>query len=76
MMRQKNIQEAIANYQKAIALQSEQPVWVYVGLGNALSQNDQLDEAITAYQKAIEIKPDNSRISAQLARAMKARKNA
>ena len=60
MMAQKNFQGAIANYQKAIALlQPEQPVWVYVGLGDGLNQNGQIDEAIAAYQKAIALQPKN-----------------
>ena len=59
MMAQRNIQGAIASYQKALALQPEQPVWVYIGMGDALNQNGQVDEAIAAYQKAIELSPDN-----------------
>ena len=74
LMRQKKIQEAITLYQKAIALQPEQPVWVYIGMGDALNQNGQLDEAIAAYQKAIDIEPDNSIVQTKLARAMMANK--
>ncbi len=57
MMAQKNLQGAMAHYQKAIALQPKQPVWVYVGWGDALNQNGQIEEAIAAYQKAIELNP-------------------
>ncbi|MGK7950232.1 MAG: tetratricopeptide repeat protein [Xenococcaceae cyanobacterium] len=57
MMAQKNTQEAITAYQKAIALQPKQPIWVYVGLGDALNQNGQVDEAIAVYQKAIDLYP-------------------
>ena len=58
MMAQQNFQEAIANYQQAIALQQKQPAWVYVGLGDAFNQNGQVKEAIASYQQAIEIKPN------------------
>ena len=50
---------SIDNYQKAIALQLKQPPWVYQSLGDALNPNRSVDEAISAYQKAIEIKPDH-----------------
>ena len=75
MMAQKNIQGAITLYQKAIALQPEQRAWVYVGLGDAFNQNGQLDKVIAAYQKAIDIVPDNNRVQAKLAKAMMAKKN-
>ena len=39
-------------------------------MGNALHQNGQIQEAIAAYEKAIEIKPDNSRIHDQLAKML------
>ena len=75
MMAQKNIQGAIASYQKAFALQPEQPEWVYRNLADALNQNGQIEEAIAAYQKAIEINPDISIVHVKLARAMMAQKN-
>ncbi len=59
MMAQKNLQRAIAHYQKAIALQPKQPVWFYVGWGDALNQNGQIEEAIAAYQKAIALNPNS-----------------
>ena len=67
---QGNINRAIESYQKAIALQPEQPVWVYTGLGEALERNGQIEEAIAVYQKAIEIMPDNCRVQAKLATLM------
>jgi hypothetical protein len=33
-----NRDEAIANYQKAISIQPEQPTWVYDGLQNTLKK--------------------------------------
>ncbi|MGK7950244.1 MAG: tetratricopeptide repeat protein [Xenococcaceae cyanobacterium] len=66
-MRQRDIRGTIANYQKAIALQPEQPAWVYHGLGDALNQNGQLEETIAAYQKAIKLKPDHPNLYLHLA---------
>ena len=63
MMAQQNLQGAMANYQKAIALQPNQPVWVYVGWGDALNQNGQIEEAISAYQELINQKlPRNANL--------------
>jgi tetratricopeptide (TPR) repeat protein len=54
MLYQKDIEGAITNYQKAIALQPEQPAWVYKELGDALVENGQADRAIDIYQKLID----------------------
>ena len=63
-------QKAIAAYQKAIALQHKQPVWVYIALGDSLYHNGQVEQALAAYQKATEVKPDNSEAYTKLAKAM------
>ncbi|MBR8827192.1 MAG: sulfotransferase [Gomphosphaeria aponina SAG 52.96 = DSM 107014] len=53
----KKLQKAIEKFKQAIALQKEQPAWVYHNYGDALKQNHQLDEAIAAWKKALESKP-------------------
>ncbi len=58
MLKQGQLQESIANFQKAITLQPEQPTWVYLQLGNALRQNDQVSAAIAIYEKAIKLQPN------------------
>ena len=67
MMKQGDILRAISTYQQAIIKKSQQPAWVYGGLGKALSQNEQIEEAIVSYQKAIELKPDNPNFYVNLA---------
>ena len=69
-----NNHKSIVAYQKAITLQPKQPVWVYIALGDALNQSAQLDEAIFAYQKGFEIKPDSSEVCIKLARAFMSQK--
>ena len=51
---QNKVYEAISAYQKAITLKPDQPAWVYMGMGEALNHNGQIETAITAYHKAIE----------------------
>ena len=45
-------------YQQAIALDTNQPPWVYRHLGNVLLEENNPAEAITAYQKAIALNPN------------------
>lgn len=54
---QGNFLEAIANYRQAIAINSQQPAWVYYTLGNLLNKADKLAEAEIAYNRAIAIYP-------------------
>lgn len=51
------IDKAISAYQKAVALQSEQPAWVYQTLGKAYQQQQRYLEAISAYQAALKLDP-------------------
>ena len=44
---------AIQTYQQAIALQPQQPAWVYYNLGESLEKQQRYPEAISAYQQAI-----------------------
>ena len=52
------IEEAIAYYQKAIAINPNLPFRVYLNLGDALYEKERLDEAIASYQKASELQPN------------------
>ncbi len=58
-LKQGKTEDAITIYQSAIDKDSQLPIWVYNQLGNALDQNDRVDEAITIYQKAIQLYPDD-----------------
>ncbi|MGK7899521.1 MAG: Stf0 family sulfotransferase, partial [Xenococcus sp. (in: cyanobacteria)] len=70
LFRQDNFKRAIENYNKALEIKTDQPAWVYIGLGDALNRNNQLDEASAAFQKAIEIDPNNGIAYAKLANAL------
>ena len=52
---QGNFQEAVTYYHQTIKHTSEQPPWVYVGLGVSLGKINCLEESIAAYRKAIEL---------------------
>ena len=67
-MTKKNIKGEISSYQQAIALQPEQPAWLYHSLGKALNEDGQIDEAIAIYQKAIKLKSDNPYFYLELSR--------
>ena len=55
----------IDNYHQAIELSSHNPS-LYLGLGNALVHHQKIDEAIAAYQMALQIKPDYEPAKIQL----------
>jgi tetratricopeptide (TPR) repeat protein/GT2 family glycosyltransferase len=57
-----DVEGAIESYQRAIELSPELPIWVYLNLGDGLSQIDRLDEAISAYEKALVLAPENAGI--------------
>jgi tetratricopeptide (TPR) repeat protein len=57
LLSQGRVDEAIIQYQKALALWPESAN-SHGGLGNALYQKGRVDEAIVQYQKALEDKPD------------------
>ena len=50
----------IQKYQKAINISPEQPVWVYLVLGQLLSQRGHTAGAKEIYEKAIELFPENA----------------
>ncbi len=57
----------IASYQKAIDLNSQQPFWVYKGLGDSLSKQERFNEAIAAYTEAIKLRPEDPAVYRMLA---------
>ncbi len=60
-------EEATSIYQNAMADNPQLPIWVYNQLGNALVQKNRVNEAITIYEKAIELYPDNFRLYLHIA---------
>lgn len=56
--KQQDFQSALANCRKAIELHSSPPHWFYSSFATVLTQLGQTDEAISAYQTAIILKPD------------------
>lgn len=65
LFRQGRIDEAIAEYQKAIALDSTLDA-ARLGLGEALMQQRKYDEAVEQLSKVVQFDPDNSAARLQL----------
>ena len=61
LLNQGRVDEAIIQYQKALALWPESPD-ARGGLGSAFYQKGRLDEVIIQFQKALEIKPDFAKV--------------
>jgi O-antigen biosynthesis protein len=57
--------EEVSFYHQALELQP-QDAQLYLGLGNALVVNNKLDQAIVAYQMALQLQPDNRRAKIEL----------
>lgn len=66
---QGNFVAAIDSYKQAIALQPEQPFWVYRHLGFSLAQQNQLQDAISAYERAIALQPQDDATYSLLGKA-------
>ena len=69
-VRQKQFSASLKNYQTALKIQPQQPAWVFIGLGDALTQTNKIDEAILAFTKATELRSDYGLVYAKLASAM------
>lgn len=67
--RQIIFKQVLAAYTKGLYL-PPLPTWFYQKLGDTLEKNGQLEEAITNYQKAIEIKPASPKINRSLLRCI------
>lgn len=52
-------EQAIASYQQALKLDINNPFWTYMNLADALFEENRLDEAKSAYQKARQLQPNN-----------------
>lgn len=59
MMQKENIDEAISLYQQAIVQDRQLPAWAYIGLGNAWEKKGGVNEAIIAYEQAVQLQPKN-----------------
>ncbi|MGF1541126.1 MAG: tetratricopeptide repeat protein [Pleurocapsa sp.] len=71
-----NFEKAISNYQTAIELRGlQESFWIYKNLGDALRQKNQLDEAIDAYQKAINVEPNSADVYDSLGQAQSQKAN-
>ncbi len=57
LLRQGQIDEALAHFQEVIRLQPDYEV-AYYNLGHALLRKGQPDEAVVQFQKAVELKPE------------------
>ena len=71
-----NILDAIAkepqninNYHQALAIDKQNPD-LYLGLGNVLREQGALDEAIVAYQTAVQLEPKNVEATIRLSKAL------
>ena len=54
--------EAIFNYKRALKLGIKNKFWTYKNLGDALTTEQRLDEAILAYQEAIKLNSNNPHV--------------
>ena len=54
---QEQFDAAIKAYQKAIAIEPNQPAWLYQSLGNLFQQQEQFDAAISMYAQVIKLNP-------------------
>lgn len=59
----------LSNYHRALAIKKNDPE-LYVKFGNALASSEQLDQAIVAYQLALQINPKYIEASIQLANTL------
>jgi tetratricopeptide (TPR) repeat protein len=66
-------EKAIASYRQAIDMQPEGPIWVYYTLGQSLTVQEQLDDAIAVYEKAAQVYPNDSEVYRQMANVQKKR---
>ncbi|WP_372845644.1 tetratricopeptide repeat protein [Pontiella sp.] len=55
---------------RRIALEQAERAWTYQGLANTLMDLNQLEEAIVAYEKAVELKPEDPDYLRQYGRAL------
>ena len=67
--RQIIFKQILAAYTKGLYL-PQLPVWLYQELGDTLEKNGQLEEAISNYQKAIEMKPVSPKLNRSLLRCL------
>jgi tetratricopeptide (TPR) repeat protein len=61
-----DINGEIASYQQAIALEPEQPHWVYATLGKLLVDRQQWQAAIAVFQQAIDLYPESADLYREL----------
>ncbi|MGK7914528.1 MAG: tetratricopeptide repeat protein, partial [Prochloraceae cyanobacterium] len=59
----------INNYHQALAIDKQNPD-LYLGLGNVLMERGALDEAIVAYQTAVQLEPKNVESTIRLSKAL------
>ena len=60
--KKRDVKEAIASYRQAIALEAEQPDWVYVTLVQLLQSAEQIDEAVSFGKMGIKLHPKQAEI--------------
>ncbi|MCU0524008.1 MAG: tetratricopeptide repeat protein [Elainella sp. Prado103] len=58
--------EALLNYQKAVELKPEQPLWVYTTLGALLTQKQDWHTLIQVYTQAIKVHPNHAEFHREL----------
>ena len=57
---------AIANYQKAIALNDDGPAWLFASLGQVLTEEGRLEEAMATYKEAMDLYPNSADLRSYL----------
>ncbi|MGK7899666.1 MAG: tetratricopeptide repeat protein, partial [Xenococcus sp. (in: cyanobacteria)] len=61
-MKQGKLKEAIVTYQKILDSKTKEPkwfrAWIYIGMADAMIQNEHIEKAITACRQAIKVKPN------------------
>jgi tetratricopeptide (TPR) repeat protein/GT2 family glycosyltransferase/glycosyltransferase involved in cell wall biosynthesis len=66
-------EEAVEGYRRAIEVDAESPFWVYRHLGFGLSQLGDVEGAVAAYEKAVELNPEDGAAQSLLGQVLEKR---
>lgn len=56
------IESVIENYRQSLTAESDHPLWLYLTLGQLLTEQDQIQDAVATYQQALHYYPDSPEV--------------